>query len=187
MQSKYNNRKEAYEKKQWAFVSDYARLDVVNEEGGIYLDCDVEIIRDISPLLDNFFFAGFEDSNYIALGLAFGSVAGHPYLNELIRYYDGLDFINENGEYNLIPCPVYQTRIMRKFGLNCFNSFQKLENITIYPSDFFAPVSMWGKGNISENTFSIHHYSASWQTNNEKGIKDAICKRYYDRLISNTH
>lgn len=37
--------KEAYEAKKWGFVPDFARLDIVYEHGGIYLDTDVEIIR----------------------------------------------------------------------------------------------------------------------------------------------
>ena len=36
---------EAYEKKYWAFVSDYARLWVVYNYGGIYLDTDVEVLN----------------------------------------------------------------------------------------------------------------------------------------------
>ena len=42
--------KEAYECKKYAFVSDYARLDIIYHEGGIYLDTDVEIIKNIDFL-----------------------------------------------------------------------------------------------------------------------------------------
>ena len=37
--------REAYKAKVWAFVSDYARLKVVYDNGGIYLDTDVETLR----------------------------------------------------------------------------------------------------------------------------------------------
>ena len=37
--------KQAYAAKKWAFVSDYARLKVVFEYGGIYFDTDVQVIK----------------------------------------------------------------------------------------------------------------------------------------------
>ncbi len=39
--------KAAYEAKAWAFVSDYARLKVVYDNGGIYLDTDVELLKNL--------------------------------------------------------------------------------------------------------------------------------------------
>lgn len=45
--------KQAYEAKMWGFVSDYARIEIVNRFGGIYLDTDVEI------LLEEYEEAGF--------------------------------------------------------------------------------------------------------------------------------
>ena len=42
--------KEAYSQRKWAFVSDYARFDVLYEYGGIYLDTDAEVIKDLSPV-----------------------------------------------------------------------------------------------------------------------------------------
>ena len=44
--------KEAYMCGKWAFVSDYARLKVLYDEGGIYLDTDVELIKPLDELID---------------------------------------------------------------------------------------------------------------------------------------
>lgn len=33
------------EKKDWAFVSDYVRLKVLYEHGGIYFDTDIQVIK----------------------------------------------------------------------------------------------------------------------------------------------
>ena len=43
--------KEAYEAKKWAFITDYVRLYVLKNIGGIYMDTDVEVIgrNGISP------------------------------------------------------------------------------------------------------------------------------------------
>ena len=44
---------EAYEAKKWGFVSDYARLDIIYEHGGIYLDTDVELVKCLDELRYN--------------------------------------------------------------------------------------------------------------------------------------
>ena len=41
---------EAYKNKKYAFVSDYARLDIIYNEGGFYLDTDVELIKSLDNL-----------------------------------------------------------------------------------------------------------------------------------------
>ena len=43
---------QAYEAKKYAFVSDYVRLAVLYEYGGIYLDTDVELVRPLDELLE---------------------------------------------------------------------------------------------------------------------------------------
>ena len=65
--------KEAYENKKWAFVSDYARLKIIYEEGGIYFDTDVEVLKRIpDEILETGYFAK-ESDNYIATGLGFAA------------------------------------------------------------------------------------------------------------------
>ena len=64
-----------YEQKKYAFLSDYARLLVVAEHGGIYFDTDVELLVSPDFLLEHEAFWGFETPEYVASGLGFGSVA----------------------------------------------------------------------------------------------------------------
>ena len=173
-ESNYNIEKnryayEAYENKAWAFVSDYARIDIVHKYGGIYLDCDVELLKPIDPFLKNKFFCGFENQNAVNLGLGFGSVKGHNYLKNLLELYDKLTFVADNGDLNMTPCPVYQTRVIRKFGVVPNNSYQETKDISVFPSEVFSPFSFfWGTTEITENTFSIHHFGATWHTDEEK-------------------
>ena len=58
--------KEAYSAGKWAFVSDYARLDIIYNNGGIYFDTDVTVFKKFDDLLENDSFWGFEEKNYIA-------------------------------------------------------------------------------------------------------------------------
>lgn len=57
--------REAYEAKKYAFVSVYVRLWVLCNEGGLYLDTDVEVFKPFDDLLCHRTFAGFEGSKYI--------------------------------------------------------------------------------------------------------------------------
>ena len=52
--------KEAYESKKWAFVSDYARFDILYKYGGLYFDTDVEVIKTFDDILKNGAFMGQE-------------------------------------------------------------------------------------------------------------------------------
>ena len=51
---------EAYQAKKWAFITDYVRLKVLVEYGGIYMDTDVEVLKPIDVFLSNHAFSGFE-------------------------------------------------------------------------------------------------------------------------------
>lgn len=177
--------KQAYDKGMWAFVSDYARVDIVYRYGGIYLDCDVELLKPLDVFLGEDMFCGFEDYQHIALGLGFGAVGGHPYLKSLLQYYEDLTFIDDKGKMNLTACPFYQTEVIRSYGIVPGNRFQKAEKITAYPTEVFSPYSYGGIGRVTDNSYSIHHFSASWMNNSEK--EEAVqwkrlLKKLYERI-----
>ena len=52
--------KEAYQSKQYAFVSDYVRLYVLYHEGGLYLDTDYEVLKNFEDLLNEELVLSFE-------------------------------------------------------------------------------------------------------------------------------
>lgn len=169
---------QAYQHKKWAFVSDYARLKVIYEHGGIYLDCDVELLRSMDGFLSEKMFCGFEDHNHINLGLGYGAVAHHPCIKRLMEYYDTLDFVHSDGSLNLVPCPAYQTTILKEFGIRDNNTFQRLEHITVYPTEVFSPISGLGSGKITDKSHSVHHYGASWQPKEEMQKIRQVYQRY---------
>lgn len=164
--------RQAYEKKKWGFVADYARIDIINEHGGIYLDTDVEVIMPLDRLLTYRFFCGFENYNYVNFGLGYGSEAGHRVLSELLALYDTMEFVRGDGSLNLIPCPYYQTLILEKHGLIRNGGTQIIGDggIALAP-EYMNPVNMYGCGKITERTFSIHKYAGTWI---DKGTKDGM-------------
>ncbi|MCR5783960.1 MAG: glycosyl transferase [Clostridia bacterium] len=163
--------KEAYEAKKWGFVPDYARLDIIYKHGGIYLDVDVEIVKSFDPLLELPAFAGFQDENNIALGLGFGAEAGNPVIGELRDSYSLMHFIRPDGTFDTSPSPMLNTRtLVDKYGVILNGEYQEFPDITVFPPEYFCPKS-FADGIIrkTENTYSIHHFDASWFT--EEGKK----------------
>ncbi len=168
---------EAYKAKKWAFVSDYARLKILFIHGGIYLDTDVELLKPLDPLLkNNKAWIGFQNTEQINTGLGFGSEPYNPCIEEMLKLYEKIHFIKPDKNFDLTPCPVINTVALKKCGLktgknNC-NHIQYLPDITVYPICFFNPINFdTKKSNISNQTYSIHHYSASWIGQKQKRIQ----------------
>ena len=164
--TKHPYMKQALDAKKWGFVPDYARLDIVYQHGGIYLDTDVELVKNLDSLLEYDFYAGFESEKFVAFGLGFGAIPGHPLLKEMMDDYDNYSFIKDNGELNLLPSPVIQTELLIKYGLQPDSGKkQVVAGTTIFPSRFFSPKNgILNRYNISHDTYSIHHYAASWMS-----------------------
>ena len=154
---------EAYAAKKYAFVSDVMRLLVLEQYGGVYFDTDVEVVRDISPLMDDEGFIGFENDQYVASGLTIASVPHHPVVQAMIEEYQKLHFTNADGTTNAVGCPYLNTDVMERYGLVRNGQEQTVAGIHVYPADFFNPLdSVTGKLAKTENTYSIHWYSMSW-------------------------
>ncbi len=160
---KHTYMSQAYEAGKYAFVSDYARLDVIYNNGGIYLDTDVEVIKKLDNLLNCEMFCGFEQGNVINTGLGFGAVKGFEVLKKMRDMYDDIAFVKEDGSLNLTACPYYQTEIMKELGFLQDGTHQIINEIQVLPRTCLAPLDYYGVyENFSEYTYTIHHYSASW-------------------------
>ena len=165
--------KEAYEAKRWAFASDYARVDIMYNHGGIYLDTDVQVIKSFDPLLKSSSFFGFEDDGdglfYIGLGLGFAAEKGNKLVKNVMDSYKDLSFINPDGSLNMIPSPQLNTKIFIDNGFLLNNTKQQIDGNVVYPGDYFDPKNFnTGIMTITDNTYSIHHYDASWYDEGDK-------------------
>ena len=162
-ENNYNFRKnqyilEAYKAKKWAFVSDYARYDILYHYGGIYLDTDVELVSKLDPLLYNQMFIGFLEDKRVASGLGLGSVAGNPIIKEILQYYDRRSFYKKNGDMDLRICNHNETNVLIRHGLKRNGKEQYLDCVHVYPRDYLNPE----QGIPSINTIAIHHFNGSW-------------------------
>ena len=162
--SKNKYMKDAYDAKMWGFVSDYARLDVIYNYGGFYLDTDVELIKTLDGLRGNSMYCGFENNHFVSFGIGYGAIRGHRIIKKILDVYDKLLFDISHGLP--IPCPVYQSGVLSDEGVKMNNMFQQFDDFTVYPSEVLAPFGPHRIGSgITKNTVSIHHYDASWAPN----------------------
>lgn len=178
---------DAYKNHKWGFVSDYARFDIIYNEGGFYLDTDVELVKSLDSLLEEKCYMGFENGNWVATGLGFGAEKHNAIIKELRDWYNDISFYKENGELNLTPIPHYTTAYLEKKGLVRKNVFQRLEGVTIYPTEYFAPKDYYtGKTKLTSYTISIHHYTASWQTPHQRRmliVRRLLGNSIYNKLV----
>ncbi len=159
---------EAYREKKWAFVSDYARLAILAEHGGIYMDTDVELIRDITDLVEQGSFMGIESCGrrwaLVNPGMLTAAEPHNPVIEDVLRTYEGDHFsgagVNGSG-YTIVR---RTSQILRdKYHLKASDTVQRLEGITIYPTSYFCPMDYrTGEVRITEDTRSIHWYAATW-------------------------
>ena len=164
--------KEAYNEKKYAFVSDYARLYIIYHNGGIYLDTDIEIIKSFSDLLGYGRFLGLEPSGYVNTGIGFAAEKNNPIIGKLMHDYDDLKFLNDDGSIDNLPCPIRNSKLLQTISsFKIEDTLQKVGNLIIYPSEYFCPMDYEnGKIALTDNTYSIHLFSASWYSKDEEHI-----------------
>ena len=162
--------KQAYDTKKYAFVTDYMRLKVLSEYGGIYMDTDIELCKSLDEYLHHRAFIGCQDENVFSTGLI-GAEANHPWIAKLFEHYNDLEFINNDGTYNLTPNTICITEITEDFYNWKFkNELQHLnDDICVYPVEYFC-CKNWitGKVEKSSETVAIHHYKGSWLSEEDK-------------------
>lgn len=156
--------RQAYQKKKYAFVIDPVRLQLLREHGGIWLDTDIEIIKNLDPLLELPAFMSFESDTLLHTGIV-GSEKGAAWTDEYWKYMNKKPFIRWNGRLNKTPSTVIISRILKKRGVKLDNTFQIYDDsLHIFPKDYFCPKDYkTGKITITDNTYCIHHFAGSWK------------------------
>ena len=157
-----------YDNRKFAFLSDYARLQIVLKEGGLYFDVDVEIIRPLDELLVHKAFFGFETEEYVNTGVGFGAEANNLIVAGMLREYD----ILLDGKHGTIGCPLLNTQALMKYGLkqNGMNTYginleEKLEMCKSY-EEF---LSKRARGRARTNSLRDMNYFDAYDLNDLEG------------------
>ena len=135
---------QAYKSKKYAFVSDYIRLLAVYKYGGIYLDTDVEVLKNFDDLLNLPYFIGSQYDSLIEAAV-FGAKKNSDWVLDCINYYDNRRFIKQDGDFDMLVLPIImQSQIERnkKIIQLKFNEVKNISNLVENKNSFFLyPVS----------------------------------------------
>lgn len=148
--------KKALLEKKYAFAADYVRFYALYNFGGVYLDTDMELVKCLEPLLNNYFFSGSEniDNKCISAGII-GSIEKHEYIKSVLAYYDNLNFYKTSPS---ILTDVYNQK--------------KYDNVKIYEYQYFYPYNPYDHEqdvkqlfyrDVKDCTYAIHHWNYSWK------------------------
>ena len=163
---------EAYRQRKWAFVSDYARLWILVNHGGIYMDTDVEVIKPLDEFLHHEAFSGFQKTDEVPTGLM-ACRKGFPLFSEFLKDYDKRDFVFDEINPDALTNVTAITQACLRKGLVLDGSYQIVDGFALYPADWFCAKDVVTlQTNITGNTHSIHHFAGSWLSPADKAIKD---------------
>ena len=184
--------KEAYKLKKYAFVSDYARMWILYHYGGLYFDTDVEVIKPMDDIIQLGSFMGMEAQHdgvstiAVAPGLGLGVNPGLGLLKTILQNYENRHFVSWDGRITETIVTII-SRIIEEEGIEIMpDGIYKSGDLFIYPPEYFCPKNYYtGEMIITNDTRSIHHYTASWKTTSvsffgkiKKRIK-YICVRFF--------
>ena len=168
--------------KKYAFVSDYARLKIMYEYGGIYFDTDVEALKRIDDkILKEGYFAK-EYDNMISTGLGFSTPPKNEIVKIMMDDYNNMHFIKKEGILDMTPCPIRNTKALNEKGYIINKQNNDLNGIKIYSREYFCGYDAnFNRYDITDDTYTVHHYSSSWMNTSDKIIKEL--KRCFSKIL----
>lgn len=159
--------KEAFEAKKYAFAADFLRFYAVYNYGGIYLDCDVEVVRSFDPLLRLPYFISLENMTPMQLEPAcFGAVKETAWVGDCLKYYEGKRFVKADGSLNMVILPDLMKKHMLKdrYTLSPVDHPDEIRSssdvIYVLKREFSFSYNIFGRP--GKETYAIHHYDGSW-------------------------
>ena len=187
--------KEAYAAKKWAFVSDFVRLYALYNEGGVYIDSDVELLKGIDDILeDRHVVTGYSSSNWIPTGFM-AAEKGNVWIKELLDYYENRHFVNEDGSYDMKVNNVIITELSQeRFGFVAGDMAIKRGNVSLFPQEYFHPFPRrafdYTKTDpekakkyfcTTKDTYCIHYGTATWVDNRNTAMYKL---KHFVRLVT---
>lgn len=173
----------AIAEKKWAFASDYARLDVVYHQGGIYLDMDVELLRPLDSLLGCEAFFTFDTQNDIDLG-TFAAKKENLLVKKLMGLYDGIAFSGDMKRMNQLCQPRYIRSVLTEAGLELNGDMQLIDGMVFLPRNYLVPQDsiVYEFSAMSEDTIAIHRYNAGWKNGDYREKRIANNRRIWNLI-----
>lgn len=157
---------DAYKTRNFAFVSDFARWYILDTFGGLYVDSDVSMLKDITPLLEHTAFGGVSNGGLFASGLILGSVPGFEICKEMVAMYESARFCTDTGKPIYVNCVLRETELMEKYGFDIdkANEIQNCGKMVVYPKEYFCGYNP-ETGEVyatADKAYCLHQFSGTW-------------------------
>lgn len=163
--------RQAFEHKKYAFAADYIRFYALYHYGGIYLDSDVEVLKDFHEFLDLPYFVGAEKAQTPEAAII-GAEKGCDWIKQCLDYYQDRAFVKEDGSLDIRKLPEIMVEQIRKLkplrvlSLEDSLNIRKLDmqqEVLVLSDEFFSPKVFDSREvEITPYTYAIHHYQNSW-------------------------
>lgn len=179
--------REAFERRKWAFVSDYARLDVIYRYGGIYMDMDVELLAPITRLLaaDSFFCR--QEDGFIELGSGFGAKAGDALIGEMLDTYKNRRLIMETGKMDMTAQPEWLSSVLDRHGIGIGHNSGIAGNRLILSNDYITCSTE--ENPVQTAKLGIHWHNGGWLDEKDRRMlresyaaKDELAETYFKTI-----
>lgn len=179
--------KQAFEAKKYAFAADYIRCYALYTYGGIYLDSDVEVLKKYDDLLGLPYFMCLENEQGAIEAATIGSEKGFEPFKLMLDYYDTHKFNLGNGKYDMTTIPVIFGKLLStSFDVLRINNIEEFVNdkklICLFPKDYFSPLVDDRLEYLTDNTYSIHHYTSTWRPASHRLIRKIVLKVFGKRV-----
>lgn len=176
--------REAFEYKKWAFISDYARLDVIYQYGGIYMDMDVELVASLAPLLNAESFFCRQEDGLVELGSGFGAPKGDLLIKEMIDTYAERKLIMDDGKIDMTSQPEWLNNVLVKNGIGKGHDSQIVNNRLVLSNDYITCYS--GNSSLDKAKLGIHWHNGGWLDEKDRKLlrdsnmaKERVKEKYF--------
>jgi len=160
--------KQSYKRKKWAFVADYVRFYALYNEGGIYLDTDMFVLKSFDSFLHHDCFLGMEDPGHANCAII-GAVRNHAFMREMLNHYESFNSQWLMPKYSKMIVPRIASRILHAKGMKPENLLQEVFGVHVYPTDYFYSYPFeshyvpkdfmsW----VTPNSYAVHRWNLSW-------------------------
>lgn len=161
-----------YDEKKWAFVADYARLQILEAHGGFYLDTDMLLLQSLEPLTHRACVLGEESVGTISAGMI-GAEPYHPFISSCKKFYD-------EHPADIITIPRVLTQV--------FETYPDRSNIKVYPPKTFYPfdsdhIKEFHGQNLGLEVIGVHLWHYSWGHPLNKFFKELGVYRFGKKTV----
>lgn len=156
------------------FYFDYLRLYIAYENKGLIVDGDIEIVSDLTSLLLDDLFLGYNNTNTILTNIIYTKTKHNDKIRKVLDVIKKQDSdVNSKVDITDIFSLVFNVNFKSKI-----NTTLKLkDNITIYSYDYFYPIDYEGNGKkFTENTKIIFYKNS--KLSYKQALKLKLFKKY---------